>query len=344
MPLQSTNPFGAVERVGDDSFPWTRVTSRAIFESDSLTSLNDIPVVVHGSFITAGNRDMDDTELPIPLDELTEAAIVDSTLVIRQLGIGEKAEILTGIKPPIARDRIVQDTGMITDRNEPVTRVWTLNGPKWDWIDYTKYGLKDGQAEIAKSTEGISKKLFHVFMNGAGIFWKPQFTYKRLEEIEEETRDITGQTKIAIISGYAGDLNQLSSAVRDKKKRYLNVGKDVTIALQTATAAVDQLETNFRRLYPLYLKDIHMIELDDSSTASGVARRLVMQPMLSYIQNKRQDIIEVYQALGVADFEFDKIVTLTTEERAAEYAFLKQLRDDMVITPEEFKIRAAKLI
>ena len=350
MPHKSAaEEYNVSKPVGrDETDLGERKSSREIFDQKSVTSLNDIPVVTHKAFITAGSQTIDDKDLPIPLDTLVEAVIVDGTVVIRQIPDAEegdpKAVILTGIIPPTTNKEVIQDTGlMVPVTKEPITRVWTKDLKAWQWKDYVKW-ITGKPEEIAKSTTGIPEGLFHVYLNGPGLFWKPQFTYGRLEEIERNTKAITDKTKLAIISGYTGALNQTRESFNDPDNQYVGVPNAVSVDFPANTSAVDQLNTDFERLLKLFLKDVRTVEIDDTSQSSGVARRLALLPELSYTMEVRHDVKEIYALLGVSKFEFDTILTSTIQERQAEYELLKELRRDGVIDEDKFKKRSGNLV
>jgi len=350
MPYKSAaEDYNVSKPVGrEDTALGERKSSREIFEQASVTSLNDIPVVVHMAFVTAGSQTIDDKDLPIPLNTLVEAVIVDGTVIIREIPDAEegdpKAVILTGIIPPTTNKEVIQDTGeMVPVTKEPITRVWRKELKVWQWKDYIKWGT--GKPElIAKSTTGIPEALFHVYLNGPGLLWKPQFTYGRLEEIERNTKAIADKTKLGIISGYTGALNQTRASFNDPDNQYVGVPNAVRVDFPRNTSAVDQLHTEFERLLSLYWKDTHVVEIDDASQSSGIARRLALQPMLSYVQGVRHDVTEIYTLLKVNEFEFDAIVTSTIEERLKEFELLTSLKDRGLIDDDKFKKRSEKLV
>jgi hypothetical protein len=302
-------------------------------------------VVVHQSYVENGFRYEGDQPLPVKLHNLTEALIVDGTIVILLSQAGGPGEILKGIHPGASQEFVVQDTGMrqrLTKKS--ITREWTRKGSVWHWKDYTDYGT-DMKAIVAESNSGISDQLFIVYENGPGLFYKPQFLFRRLEEIEEDTRAITRKLKIMIVAGYTGqDLNKTTNTLGDERNKILQFPQKVDVYYPTSTAAVDQLQTNHERLIALFWKNVHMVELDDSSQASGVARRLVMKPMLNYVTQIRDSVTEIFEMFGVKEYSFDRIVTSTVQERRDELALLMELRNANVIDQPTFELKASQLV
>ena len=311
-------------------------SGRYIFDINSITGLNQIPVISHQSYITAGaSFDGDPEVLPVKLDDLVEGLIVDGTVVInRSVDPEGTGEIMTGIIPGTTPERIVQDTGLVDFENRRITRVYVLEGEVWQWKEYVYWQDPKQRMEIGHSTKGIAKEYIYVYMNGAGLLYEAQYTFRRLEEIEKDTRSVTRQLKIMIVAGFTGDMDTATSALNDNERKILKVPKKVEVYFPTSTAVVDQLETNFQRLVALYFKRVNMVHMDDSSEASGVARRLVMAPMLNYIDATRTKVEEIYEHYDVK-VTFDRIVTMTVEERKGEIDIVDALFEKGVYTLEQ---------
>ena len=183
-----------------------------------------------------------------------------------------------------------------------------------------------------------------VYLNGVGILYPAQYTFRRLEEIEAKVRTATNNAIQVIVAGWTGNWSQFSAAMSDDDARGIAVPKRVDIHELGSTAVVDQYLNDFSNLLPLYRKRVHMVELDDTSGASGVARRLVMAPMLNYVQTTRSQVKEIYKEAFAINLKFDKIITSTVAERQQELELLTSLRDAGSITPDEFKERSRSLI
>lgn len=319
-------------------------SGRHIFNVNSITGLNQIPVISHQSYITAGATFENDPEvLPVNLDDLAEALIVDGTVVIDRPDPNATGVIMMGITTGTTPTHIVQDTGLVDDMDRPITRVYDLEGNVWQWKEYVHYKDPVAQSEIGRSTEGISSDLIYVYMNGAGLLYEAQFTFRRLEEIETDSRAVTRQLKVMIISGFTGDMERTTSTLNDSDKKILKTPKDVKVYFPTSTAVIDQLETNFQRLVGLYFWRVNMVRMDDSSEASGVARRLIMAPMLNYIDATRAKVEQIYRNYEV-EISFDRIVTMTVEERRGEIDIINMLYDKQVITLEQRNDKLKALI
>jgi hypothetical protein len=138
-------------------------------------------------------------------------------------------------------------------------------------------------------------------------------------------------------------MDTATSALNDSDKKILKVPKKVEVYFPTSTAVIDQLETNFQRLVGLYFWRVNMVRMDDSSEASGVARRLIMAPMLNYIDATRAKVEQIYKHYGV-DINFDRIVTMTAEERETEIRIIDMLYEKGVLTIEQRNDKLKALI
>jgi len=92
----------------------------------------------------------------------------------------------------------------------------------------------------------------------------------------------------------------------------------------------------------LFLKNTHQIEISETSTMSGVARRLAMTPMLHYIKLMQNKLRLIYEALSY-EARFKGLRITTPDERAAELDFLKRGRDEGHLDEDEYKTSARAL-
>ena len=328
---------------GNYEIKWPRLTGRAVYESRTISGLNRIPVIIHSSYIVGQAQMPEDTEPPLDLDELTEALIVDGTLVILKPEENkrdvESPEYLSNIIEAWP-DKVVQRLEKTDDAGNIVVRVWTKVPNGWHFNDWIKYG-DDNQSRIKSGT--IAGDRIYIFINGNGILAPAYDTMYRLEEIKLRVRRATNTAITMIIGGYAGDIRQAEDAFDDEDATNLVTPKQVSVDYLGTTAAVDQFLADSRDLLPMYWKQVRIIEVSDSADISGIARRIIMQPMLQYINSMRKKITKIY-ADWEYEVDFDPMPTMTVEERQQELALLTQLRDAQAIKPEEFSRRAAKLV
>ena len=327
---------------GNYEITWPRLTGRQIFDSRTISGLNRIPVIIHSSYIVGQAQMPDGAVLPFSIDKLTESLIVDGTIVILKPDPKKNpdtpVEFLTNILEATP-SYVVQELEQLTGDGQRVVREWRKITDGWKYSDWTNY-KRTNQEQIASGT--ISADRIYIFVNGNGILAPAYDTMYRLEEIRLRVRKGSNAAITMIVTGFTGDFRQAQEVFGDEDLDKIAVPKSATVEFMSTTAAVDQFLLDSKDLLPNYWKLTRLIEVSDSSKISGIARRLIMQPMLQYITSNQKKIVKIYRDWGF-DIEFDTIPTMTVDERAGEFALLKSLRDSGAITPEQFKEKAARL-
>jgi len=326
---------------GDFTIGWKRKTGRQIFNMRTIGGFNQIPVIIHSSYILGNAQVKADSEPPLDLNQLTEALIVDGTLVILKPERGDKErepEFLTNILTAMPTFVVHVLEKADKDGNK-VTREWRRINGRWNFTDWIHHGSDDAE-KIGSGS--IDEERIYVFPNGIGILATSYDTMYRLEEIRLRVRKGTNEAITLIVSGYGGDVQQTEEAMSDPTKTKLIVPKTVAVDFINTTAAVDQFLADGKDLLPNFWKLVRLIEVGDNLDISGIARRLIMQPMLQYITSNQKKIAKIYKDWGY-DIQFDSVPTMSIDERTQELELLKQLRDAQAITPEEFNERAKKL-
>ena len=326
---------------GNYEISWPRKTGREIYNSRTISGLNKIPIIIHSSYILGNARVDDEDEPPLDLQQLTESLIIDGTIVILKPDVNEEdkePEFLTDIITALP-DLVVQKQPANED-GYPVMRVWKKEGEKWAWIDYIHYGTV-GEASIDDGE--IKGDRLYIFINGIGVLAPAYDTLYRLEEIRLRIRTFSNRAVMMVVSGFTGDMKQTEDAVKDEDATTLFIPRAAAVDFMGTTAAVDQFLRDSDALLPLYWKLTRLIEVGDSLNVSGVARRLIMQPMLYYIQSNMKKVKKIYSDWGY-EITFDTIPILSIDERRAEFELLKSMRDSGSIDQEDFDRRVEKLI
>lgn len=339
------------DKQGDKFNPnWEILTGRTLFEMYMITGLNRVPVISHSSYILGGVSVPENAELPFPLDQVTEGLIVDGSIVIERFQDknGKQTapqEFLKGIIEA-SESKVVQLLKNKTDSSEIVHRIFTKNPQgNWNVVDVTNFGKTSQKAIPATAQEKNADSLF-VFPNGVGIIQPAQYTLRRLEEIESRVRKVTNNAVQLIIKGYTGNRQQTRNELEQESDKLL-VPKGVEILTVGSTNLVDQFHADYRILLPNLMMQYSMLIMEDSASESGVARRMRMQPMLFYIKTQQDNLKKIYANNPFAkpiEVKFDRVVTIPPEEAQKQYDLLVAMKNDGVITQEDFQTRASKLL
>ena len=328
----------------DTDIPWEKVSGREIYNLDSITSLNKTPVKVLGSFVQGGAT-VEGEPIPFTLPDLVENLLVDGTIAIltTETPTGTKNVFLKNIIVA-TETHVVQQLPRFTRDGKRVHRVYKLEGTRWVWTDVVNWGT-DKETPIDQSTNGIAAENLRVYINGNGILYDAQFTYRRLEEIERKVRRSSNSAVTMIITGYVGFMEGLFNAIRpvEGDEGVISLPTGVDAEFPKTTAVVDQLHRDFALLLPLYFKTTNLMEVDDSTDLSGKALKILMQQTLEFITLTRKLVEDIYTNWGI-QVQFESLPLLDATEKMAELTFLRELRDDKVITVTQYKHRAAKLL
>lgn len=326
------------------------VTGRQIYEEISLTGINRSVICSLCAFIT-GEADMKltgESVWPmIPPDKLAEYFLVDGSFALRLISekemkadekLDDPYEFLTDLKE-VHRRLVTQQLRDPDDKLTDVTRVWQQTNTNWLVRDVKNYGLENEQI---LATNHYPLEMFLPYPNGFGVLYWNQFTYRRIEEIEQSIRQQTGKAALSLIlTGYMGDIKQAQQAFATGSE-IVHIPGNPTVTRVASTSTADQLMRSGDKLMLLFLKNTHQVEISETATLSGVARRLAMTPMLHYIRMVQRQIQDVYETLGY-ELSLRGINIMTPEERGAELDFLKRGRDENHLNEEEYRTAAKAL-
>ena len=326
------------------------VPGREIYNEMSLTAINRSVIESLTAFIT-GEASLDKkggTMWPeIPPDDMCNYFLVDGSFALRFISDAEMAknekldhqyEFLKDLVE-VHRRLVVQKgrdkEGKLTDE----MRVWQMTAKDWVVRDIKNYGQ---EGEQVMATNRYPLDAFLPYPNHQGILFWNQYTYRRIEEIEQSIRTQTGKASLSIIlTGYMGDIKQARDAFANPGE-VIHLPGNPTVTKVTSTGTVDQLTSNGDKFMRLFLKNTHQIEISETANISGVARRLAMTPMLHYIKLVQRQITEVYEKLGY-EIGLHGLRITTPEERAAELDFLDRGLREKHLDPDQYETMARSL-
>jgi len=320
------------------------LTGREIFEEQSYTGLNKSTPEILEAFI-AGDSELkatSATEWPeIPIEKMSEQLLVDGSFALRLIPEGEDEKYLFlrdcyVIKKNLVLQHIRNDKGAITGN----TRVYMKTATGWTVRDYEAYGTQD-QKLIADWGE-YPLEAFIAYPYGKGILEPNRKTYQRIEEIEDSIRMQTGPASLSlVVSGYVGDVKKAQETLK-AGAQIIYIPGNATITRVASNNTADQLMREGDKLIQLWFKNTHVVEISETATMSGVARRLAMTPMLHYIKLIRRALDDIYEMIGY-EVDFGGIGILTPLEIGEELDMLKRGRDEGFLDEALYKRKGTKL-
>lgn len=227
-----------------------------------------------------------------------------------------------------------------------ITRIFTRRGDKgWTVSDFTDWGTSQ-QAEVYQQQLPDPKSVLVMpaeDREALGILYPAQRMYRRLENILLSLVSLqTGINSKTLIFDLEGNTDQ-ASAELNRPDRNIAAISARGVSRVASTAQVDQLKTEFDLRLSLYLKTVHIVELEDKTHITEARTRLRLTPMLAFIETIRDRLEELF-ALAGQKITFRRIQVEAVAERAAQYTFLKQLRTDGVLSDNnEFNRQAQAL-
>ena len=337
-PLEDFN----VSSTGATEFP--SLTGREVYDEESISTLNKLPVTMLGNFTLAG-VDFDERP-PIDIKVLTADLLIDGSLVYIDktyadtensalIDVGEQFYRITNVE-------IFNENHFIERLGEKIVREYRLGASNWALNDIKNYGKKD--ATVVKSMTLPFASLL-VVVNGVGILQPYNQTYQRLEEIENTLRDQTTKTALStIIGGATGNSQGVKDAVRQGHQLLLFPNKDITVAKVGDSRITDQLLKQKDDLRKMYFKAMSIVDIDETGDLSGVSRRLTMIPTINVVTFNRKLILRIYDELGYdGTITFAPMSLMDAKEKMLELEFLEKLKAVTGMSQEEFIKRVIAL-
>jgi len=341
MPEQKFISDYAAIPVGTSDYP--ELTGREIFEEQSYTGLNKSTPETLEAFIAGDSeiKPVGNPEWPlIPVEVMSEQLLVDGSFALRLMPETEDELYLflrdcVTIKKRLVVQRIRDEKGHITE----IVRVYQKTEKDWLVRDIKNYG---GDHEQTVERWVYPLDAFIAYPHGKGILEPNRKTYQRIEEIEEGIRAQTGPASLSlIVTGYLGDVKKAQETF-NKGAQIVYVPGNATVTRVASNNTADQLIKEGDKLIKLWLKNTHVVEISETSTMSGVARRLAMTPMLHFVKLIRNSLIEIYDMIGYT-IDFGGLGILTPMEIEEELELLKRGRDEGFIDEEIYKRKGTKL-
>lgn len=332
----------------DDGF--RMMSGREIYNQISLTGINRAIIDSLTAFIVGESqiKRIGNSPWPeIPPDAMCEHYLVDGSFAIRIMSEEEMAknekldnnyEFLTDLKE-VHKRLVVQ---ILRDSNGTptnVSRVWQRTEIDWVVRDVENYGAK---AQRVLATERYPLEAFLPYPGGYGIIFWNQYTYQRIEEIEYNIRKQTGKASLQFfLTGYLGNVEQARTEIAGGGE-IIHLPGNPTITRAASSGTTDQLERDGLKLMALFLKNTHQVEISETSTMSGVSRRLAMTPMLHYIKLVQVKLQEIYETIGY-NMKTQGLRITTPDERSAELDFLQRGLHEGIIDQETYNTSAEAL-
>ena len=356
---------------------WPVVGGREIYKLDSISGLNRSPIDTLEAFILQGALYKPDP--PFDDDELVRRHLVDGRYALidvermperfrgeaGKLGSGEagKAEPVGAVEDPAPKVRYQFLDGLVLDEEQTPFSRRRFAQRFWGEVP-GRSGLALIERDFIRQADGrwlvrdfeldhrdkpldqaeIGADELRVFAFGDGVLKPAQKGFRRLEEIFVSLRKLqTGVNSKTIVTGYLGNIGQAKQALNDPESDTINFPLASGVNRVASTAAVDQLVRELEALLPRYLQSVHIVDTSHLDRTATVSRRLLMLPMLNFVEKARRELQLVFSEFGVTA-GFERIRVDGIEERIRQYELLKLMRDDSVITPVEFQTESKSLV
>ena len=360
----------------DDKY--VKKSGREIYEELSITGLNRSPIEILTSFIIAdstlsdaspvwilpgdveakrsekhtwkqrGGKPLNGSIWPeIPLEKMCEHALVDGSFALRLISekemqgnekLDEPYEFLPDCIE-IHRRLVTQELRDKDGHLNGITRVWQQTNTDWVTRDVKNYAQTNEQV---LNTARYPLEAFYPHPYGKGILFPNQKTFRRLEEIEEGVRANTGPAALSlIVTGYAGDWKRAQDTFA-KGAKVIGIPGSANVTRVAANNTTSDLLQSKGGLVRGYLQNMHLIEVSETSTMSGRARKLAMMPMLNYVALIRTMLDDIYEFMGY-EVHWGGLDVADPEELTAQLDFLERGRSGQYLSVEECATMARAL-
>jgi hypothetical protein len=285
----------------------------------------------------------DGPDAPFDVADISERLLVDGT-VIWYKPEGFLADIVSVTDDEIIMKIRSVDGMLVVEKRRRMERFGDADKKTWQMYDEEKIsGAVDWTIirEYEPFPDDPAQILIHE--NGVGILYYVQLLYQRIEEIQTQLRrESTSAKTKTFVSGFTGDRSKAENAMGDPNATAIFVPGNVTINSPYAAGVVTNLIAEKHDLLIQYDENVMDFITNEASQMSGISRRLMMSPMLQFVKGVRKRLTDIFELYKIK-LAFDKVQVQTVEERTSEYNLLKQMRDDTVLTPDEFIKRATEL-
>ena len=340
------NEFDFSMAMPAEAFP--SLTGREMWDIESISTLNKLPVTLLSNFILAG-VDFDE-KLPIDIKMLSTDLLIDGSIALIQKN---HADVENSELVDVGEDffrfnniNIINENLFLEQipKKKSIIREYSLGASIWLIRDFKNYGKKN-QMQVNESTTLPAESIL-VIVNGEGILQPYNQTYQRLEEIETTLRNQTTRAMLStIVGGASGNRAGVKKAVRAGHQLLLFPNSKITVARVGDSSATDQLLSMQDSLMKRYFKAMNIIDVEASATLSGISRRLAMIPTINSVQFNRKLILRIYKQLGYTGvITFAPISLMDAKEKILELEFLHSIKAAIDMKQSEFIKRATALL
>jgi len=359
---------------GDDFFE-TRL-GRDVYNRQSMTLKNRSPIDDLVSLIVSTASFGDGVVPAISATEMAKALLIDGSLVIHD------SHSTPSQSPVFMPDVYCPSPGLIiqysrgkggaltlTARNNDMEQVHTkpmreLRLKNGIWESWLVTIEETGSSEdVRESNENALGKMFpdglpedkvpdaqytipedHLLVhpNGRGILYYTQYAYYRVEEIALTVRRMMKGINLLPIIGGLFKPSEVSEAIMAAVNAIFLPGP-FQIDRVISEAVVRQLVLESQERSRDLLDALNVVEKDTPDRPVARDRELRMRVMLQFVHAVRDQMKTLYDKLGTP-ITFSRIVVTGAQERLQELDLYDRLLGGHVITPEEYKYRAAALI
>lgn len=334
--------------------PFPIMLGRDIYNQRSMTGQNRSPVQDLINYAVSGVE----SELPIDIDTICEALIVDGSLVVMFPAEEDgQVELIKDVYVP-SPDRIIKylraDDGSLeleianNDMSRLIAAKWVemrLEGNVWtqhlfQWAGETAEEILPEEGEEALPS--IPADMIFAFPNGRGNLYWAQDIYQRLQENAQTQREtLSGVNLLPVAIGDFGDQAAISTAL-DTAQRLIVLPGDGTIERSVANNVAGLLQDEAAQRRRDWLDSLNVVEQDSPDRPVASDRSMRMGAMKRYLLRLRRDMRKVYAGLGVTEeLNFDKLVIDSGKERLDEKLLLDSIKAD--IGAEEYTTRVKML-
>lgn len=323
------------------------LTGREMYEIESISTLNKLPVTLLASYVLAGfNAEAPET---LPTDPITLAQdflIQGSIVFIRK----QFADIENSQLIDIGNDYFrLEEVEIINERHfvefisKDITRVYTLGVSTWSVVDIKNMDTKN---EVVLLRGTLDADAIIVLVNGVGILEPYNKTYQRLEEIEDTLRGQTTKAALTtIVGGAAGNKADVKKAIRDGHTLMMFPTSNISVHRVGDSQITDQLLRQQDSLMKRYFRAMSIVELEEAKQLSGVARRITMIPTINVVQFNRQLMLRVLKEMGYTNtITFSPISIMDTKEKIEEINFLTMIKPLINMDEKEYQRRLKDLL
>lgn len=342
--------------------PFPKLSGRQLYDyRPTITGLNWTPIEEHLAYIVGGSEvDNSQSIADVSFEDIARRVVRDGYVLyyfgaMNSCSCSSYDSIVTAVDEGYAEGTVLQEeSGGFIDNiiyschqyaieqvSEDVYRIWRQYPSEWLVTTYYVSSLGDWKlSENPEDTYYISTEDIIYYAFDAGLITPAQDTFWDIESIWEKIRKQRTNAALArIFIGYVGDAEDQFHNLMSQDTTYLNFPEGVSVVDVANSNLSIQFMDQANQLTTLFYRQVHLVNASDSTNESGIAKKMKMLPELTYQNKKRMQIEEVCNAFGI-EVSFSVIEIYSTAENLEKYTLYKTLRDDGVMSEEEFTERS----